>query len=370
MRPRPQPAPVLQFQDVWATDLRQAGPDAAWLWQGYLASGRVTLLTSPAKSGKTTLLSILLKCLETGNELAGLPVQSGLALIVTEELPGQWWLRDEKLHFGNNICWQHRPFGGRKPQPDEWDALIDHILDHREQHGTALAVIDPIAHFLPAKSESESNCVLNALLPLQRLTDAGLAVLLLHHPRKESASPGNWARGSTALLGFADIVIEMHCYTPNDPDDRRRILVAGSRFDATPPRRVIELNPTGTGYLNLGNLEEAECHTGWQKVWPILATATHKLTRREILAAWPRGLKRPGRVTLWRWLHYGVTQGHAHQDGQGTSNAPYRFWLPESQQRWEQQPTPEFQKQQQADAWQDQMRGWTGPKEYENDKSH
>ena len=36
--------------------------------------------------------------------------------------------------------------------------------------------------------------VLEALTPLRRLTQAGMAVLLLHHPRKESSSAGKAAR--------------------------------------------------------------------------------------------------------------------------------------------------------------------------------
>src|SRR5262245_38485074 len=54
----PRPAPLI----LWgaARLAASAPPLAAWLWQGYLAPGAVTLLTSRWKAGKTTLASVLL----------------------------------------------------------------------------------------------------------------------------------------------------------------------------------------------------------------------------------------------------------------------------------------------------------------------
>jgi hypothetical protein len=51
----------------------------AWLWEGYLAQGDITLLTSQWKSGKTTLVSVLLAKMAAGGELAGLRVHPGRA---------------------------------------------------------------------------------------------------------------------------------------------------------------------------------------------------------------------------------------------------------------------------------------------------
>ena len=62
----------------------------SWLWQGYLGHGRLTLLTSQWKSGKTTLVSVLLARMATGGLLAGLPVAAGRAAVVSEEGPHDW----------------------------------------------------------------------------------------------------------------------------------------------------------------------------------------------------------------------------------------------------------------------------------------
>ena len=47
-------------------------PSADWLWHGFLARANLTLLTGMWKSGKTTLLSLLLSRRKTGGSLAGL----------------------------------------------------------------------------------------------------------------------------------------------------------------------------------------------------------------------------------------------------------------------------------------------------------
>src|SRR5262249_54110407 len=63
----------------------QRPPPPAWLCQGYLGPGKVTLLTSQWKSGKTTLVALLLARLQQGGQLAGLPVARARAFVISEE---------------------------------------------------------------------------------------------------------------------------------------------------------------------------------------------------------------------------------------------------------------------------------------------
>ena len=58
---------VDEFRTLRLRDLeREATPEIDWLWQGYLAGGNLTLLTSQWKTGKTTLLALLLDRLRQG----------------------------------------------------------------------------------------------------------------------------------------------------------------------------------------------------------------------------------------------------------------------------------------------------------------
>src|SRR6516225_7966421 len=56
--------------------LAAASPEAPdWLWRGCLAPSQLTLLTSLWKSGKTTLLLVLLARMKAGGDLLGMPVR-------------------------------------------------------------------------------------------------------------------------------------------------------------------------------------------------------------------------------------------------------------------------------------------------------
>src|SRR5437899_518890 len=101
------PPPVVPF---CVHTLGPSTPGAAatdWLWHGYLAAGQLTLLTSLWKSGKTTLLAVLLARMRDGGQLLGMPVRCAKALVLSEEGATLWQMRRDRLAFGENakvIC--------------------------------------------------------------------------------------------------------------------------------------------------------------------------------------------------------------------------------------------------------------------------
>jgi hypothetical protein len=323
---------------LWGQEaLRGAGaPDRRWLWHGYLLPGAVTLLTSQWKSGKTTLASILLSRLKGGGQLAGLPLAAGRAVVVSEEPCEKWQERSRELDFGDHVGWCCRPFAG-KPRPAEWQALIGQILEVHASRNLSLVLIDPLSLFLPARSENDATCVQEAVMPLQRLASAGLSVWANHHPRKGRSAAGQAARGSGALAGFADILVEMRWYRRATDDDRRRKLVGFSRYKETPRQLVIELNAEGTDYVAHGSFEDEEFRNSWEALRLVLAAAPHKLTRREVLARWQHE-RTPDGSTLYRWLEHGVALGLVRRDGEGVRTKPFRYWLPECEERWRDDP--------------------------------
>jgi hypothetical protein len=312
-----------------------AGGGTPWLWHGFLAPGAVTLLTSQWKAGKTTLTAVLLAKLKTGGTLAGLPLVAGRAVVISEESLAQWARRAGPLDFGDHVGWFCRPFAG-KPRPEQWLALLHQLAELHARERLSLVVIDPLAAFLPARSENEAAGMLEALLPLQRLTSAGLSVLLLHHPRRARSAPGQAARGSGALSGFADILIEMRCYS-RATADRRRKLRAFSRYPQTPRQLVIELSADGTDYAGLGSFADEEFTATWQRVRDLLETAPIPLTRRQLRRQWPAG-KPPQDSTVYRCLERAAAQGLVRKAGRGTRSDPFRYWLPSKEAAWREDP--------------------------------
>jgi hypothetical protein len=292
-----------------------------WPWHGYLAGGAVTLLTSRWKTGKTTLLAVLLARMGSGGQLAGLPVTAGRAVVVSEEAPALWAERGRRLGFGPHLGFLCRPFRG-KPSAAEWEALLDRLGEEQARNGLDLVVIDPLAGFLPGRDENNAVSVLAALAPLHRLTAAGVAVLLLHHPRKEDEGP----RGSGAMEGFADILIRMAGPAAGAADDRRRRLRAESRFAETPAERRIELTADGTDYVVAADGEAGSFAEGWAVLRLVLEEARRTLTRREVRDEWPEDYPKPGLTILWRWLERAVADGLVLRSGR--RREPFRYWLP------------------------------------------
>jgi hypothetical protein len=295
-----------------------------WLWQGYLAAGKTTVLTSQWKAGKTTLVSLLLSRLRRGGMLADLPVTPGAAVIVTEESTSDWDARCRHLGIDDGHRFLCRPFK-RRPSLTEWLALIDAIATLNQREGVSLAVIDTLAHFLPGNIENTASRLLECLVPLHELAQRGMCVLLNHHPRKGRTLAGQASRGSGALPSFADIVIEMSWFSRPEDADRRRRLRAYSRLAETPRHLVIELSADGRDYARAMVTEaDLEC---WPELEQLLARGLRKMTRQEIRDVWPAGRRKPDPATLWRWLEQGVAQGLLHREGSGKSNEPYRYWL-------------------------------------------
>jgi hypothetical protein len=324
---------ALSFRPLWNPELRNEPLVESWLWTGYLAPGAVTLLASPAKCGKTTLLAALLARLASGGMLAGQQVAAGKVLVVSEESEQRWHARGGRFDFGQHVCFVCRPFRS-KPTPQQWQELLQRIGDLHRQHGFALVVFDTLTELLPRKCENDAGLMMEALMPLRALTAAGLAVLLVAHTSKKETVEGLRARGTGALGDHVNIGLELgYCRRPSE-DDRRRKLTAQSHFDETPRQRIIELDEAGTDYHSRGDFAEEEFQRHWDELAVVLAGAEQPLTCRQIRADWPEQSPRPPQPSLSRWLARAQRGGLLRCSGHGRRNDPYHYWLPGQEDQW------------------------------------
>jgi hypothetical protein len=299
-------------------------PATRWLWHGLLAPGKLTLLTSLWKSGKTTLLAHLLARRRAGGEFLGLAVTPGVSLVVSEEPRDLWPERCRRHRLGPEVGVLTRPFAGR-PTVAQLDRLTADLVQLKAERGLDLVVFDSLAPVLPTGNENSAGVMVGALAPFLALAEADVAVWLLHHPSKGEPPLGQAARGSGALLAAVDIFLEMR-HPGGNPFTRRRKLTAWSRYEETPQQLLIELSPDGRSYERLADTSD-DFHTSWNTVAQVLAEAAAPLTRQELRAAWPPEVTRPHAATLWRWLDRAVELGLAERTGGGTRREPYRYGL-------------------------------------------
>src|SRR5262249_10998497 len=143
--------------------------------------------------------------------LAGLAVAPGRAIVVSEEAASDWDARCRRLALGQNVRFLCRPFQGARPTDAQWLALGARLGALHRQEAVDLVVIDALATLLPGYAEMFAPKMLDCLLPLQALANQGPALLLLHHPAKGRRADGLTGRGTGALAGLADVVMEMTC---------------------------------------------------------------------------------------------------------------------------------------------------------------
>ena len=312
------------FETLWNLDEDNA-KQPVWLWDGFLAQGNLTLLTSLWKSGKSTLIGLLLDRRRAGGQLLGRAVRPGATVVVTEESPELWAMRRRRLSFGPRVCFFFRPF---KEIPDlpTWRAFIDQLLQLHKEHGIDLVIIDPAINFLPC-NENNAASQMKALHEVRRLLLSGIAVLVLHHPAKGDPKLGQAARGAGALPAFADILLEMRI-PPANPDTRRRRLHGFARYEETPKQLLAELNREGTDYAILDESADDEVPAPtFEILCEVLRDQPAALTVEDIAAEWLGDQLPPTTHTLWRWLKHGVALGVLVREGAGTKKEAFRYRL-------------------------------------------
>ena len=319
----------IEFQTVGMDEVpsfRTQVPVGDWLWDGYLAPGKITLLTSQWKTGKTTLLTGLLRSLERGEPFLGRPVRAGKALVVSEESIEIWAERLAAMPLGPGVQLLARPFLHR-PSVDEWNALIEDACLRRLDGQFDLFIIDPMAKFLPGAWESNAGILFDVLDPLHLLTNEGASVLLLHHPRKKLSEPGHTARGTGALLGFVDIALELNRFGRLNSDSRRRQILALSRNPRTPERLVYEWDHSTGLFTYLRDPTSAQFERNWAQLLQILKQRKKAATHHELLMDWPSDQDRPAVSVLYEWLNRAFAEKRIRREGDGTRTNPWRYRL-------------------------------------------
>ena len=301
-----------------------------WIWHGMLARRNLTILTSPWKSGKTTLVAGLLRELGSGGMFLGLPCVASQTIVVSEETPQHWAARQKVIPIGPGTRLVSRPFAGR-PTPERWNELVDRALDERSAGRLDVFVVDPLATFLPGRSESDPGILLDLLHPLQRLAAIGVAVLILHHPRKEKSDEGSTARGSGVLLGFVDISLELFRYGRLSTDFYRRRIAGLSRYRETPASLIYEWMPEDPVFRAEAAVQVTRFHENWPIIEAILLDRRSASTHKELLADWPANMPAPSGSQLYEWLSAAVNDGLVSRIGNGTKSRPYQFLLDREQ---------------------------------------
>ena len=228
------PAP---FAGVRCADITSA--NVSWLWEPYLARGKLAVLDGDPGTGKS-FVTIDLACrISRGLPMPGADTANeGAAsvLLLNAEDDARDTIRPRVL-AANGDPERVRVFASpgigleRVPRfPEDFDRLEAAVRETR----AALVVIDPMMAFFPPDVCANNNqSICTALLPLSAMAaDTGACVLLVRHLRKSGGASAIYRGvGSIGILGAVrtGLMIARH---PDDPELR---VLSLSKTNIGPP---------------------------------------------------------------------------------------------------------------------------------------
>jgi hypothetical protein len=285
----------------------------------------ITLLTGLWKAGKSTWLAHLVKALDgTASEFAGQLVNPVKVLVISEEAERHWITRRDALDIGAHVFIMSRPFV-YNPDLRAWQRFLDFVATMVAAEGFGLVVFDSLPNLWSVRDENAAPEVKGAMLPMNKITEAGAGILCIAHPKKGDAGEGQATRGSGALPSFVDVIVELRRYDAERREDTRRVLTTYSRFDETPIEVVLDYVPQ-VGYSPQGTRADARQNGRHDTIRTCVTWEAPGQTVDEILADWPENSPKPSRRTLAYDLD--VLAGQMKdilRSGAGKRNDPYRY---------------------------------------------
>lgn len=257
-----------------------------WVWENYVAKGNITLLSALWKAGKSTFLRHLFVAISKEEEFAGQPTKKAKILVVSEEDHGEWIDQREGLipeNINHILVWS-RPIR-MKPNLKQWIELIENLTEKCKEEKIDMVVIDTLTTFWPIDNENDPAQVIKALVPLYNFTENRIAVFLVHHFRKSGGDQAQASRGSGALPGFVDNIIEFTRHIDDGANTTKRILKTYGRFDNVIPEIVIDLTADGK-YKTLGDPYEVSKSARIHKIINMFKEGFEKLSVKDIQKMW------------------------------------------------------------------------------------
>lgn len=257
--------------------LASVPPEPPWVMEGYLAANGLTVLAGKPKAGKSTLGAAIAKAVcGSASEFLGRRVMTGPVVYVSEE--GAATLAHKVAGDTLRIATRDTAW----PRPD-WVPLIAAAKSEAQRVGAVLLVFDTFAFWagLGPESEKDAGAVQAAMEPLVGATRAGIAVLLIVHARKGGGEDGDAVRGSSALAGAADIVLELDRVP--DGSARQRKVLALSRYPQTPGVLVVDHDASNGSWRVIGEgTDRGDARDIGSRTALLDALANGELTRKEL----------------------------------------------------------------------------------------
>ncbi len=317
-------APPSRFRRL--SSLTAKPDDTLWIWDGFLARGKVTMYAAKMKKGKSSLVFQLMAEAQEGGELLGRAVTPTKFVLISEE--SEDTLIEKREGYGltaDTVTIMSREDAYPRRQFKE---TFRAAIVQAEVEGATAIVMDTWAFWANQQKDEEKDAG-SAQAIYDILFEAAaknIGVVVLHHLRK---SPGEDAtdevRGSGNITAPADILVTM---TNVKGSDTQRTIRVVSRFRNSPPKLIADF--VDGRYVLLGTPGELSFKAQVRSLLDVLPLNTPNvpgMTRDEAHEAL-KG-KRISPTRLKELFSHLDTKKLLIKEGRGVKGDPERFWKKE-----------------------------------------
>jgi hypothetical protein len=202
----------------------------------YVPSGCIGSVIGKVKDGKTSTLLEMLRCLRRKASFCGFPApETSSRVLIASEQPRtslSKQLRDAGLHEDEGVLinylsdWKGRP----------WSSVGPKLVKGAIAQGVDVIIVDTASRWFGFKGDEENQSGgaehVDVFLPFCAL---GGTVIMSRHGRKSGGSASDAGRGSSAIEGAADFILQLTRPSGHGPDVRQ--IEAVGRFEM--PGRIL-----------------------------------------------------------------------------------------------------------------------------------
>lgn len=186
-------------------------PPRRWIASGLIAAGEVTALVGPPFAGKSAVAARLAADVSAGERFLGIATERAPVLYVAAERASVTARRlvaarcREGMGEGLDIALSSGPLllGEKESVSAALQAIAD--VEAKLEARLGLVIIDTLASCMGVLDENSQRDAGRIVEGLQRIANAGPAVVVIHHTSKS----GSEVRGSSVLTGAFDRVLSI-----------------------------------------------------------------------------------------------------------------------------------------------------------------
>lgn len=247
-----------------------------------LYAGHSHVLIAPPKVGKSTLCFDWSRAITTGETWAGRDTAAGRVVYLSEEGAGGLAYKIRK--HGLEASGRFYVATPADLMGLDFAARIDLAGEMAADVGAGVVFVDTLSAVAGIRGEDENTAgvALELIAHLDRLKQAGLAVVCVQHQRKSAGVLAESGRGSSAIAGGFDFLIGLERAKGSGHDNRRTMTIEG-RIDV-PPTVVVDLGQDGRFHF-VGDVKDAAKADAKRIILDLLRSVTREsaLGEKEIV---------------------------------------------------------------------------------------